>query len=129
MQLKFASVMVTDQDAALRFYTEKLGFTVKEDLRMGAFRWLTVTSPDGLPDVELVLEANDFPPSSVYQKARYEAGIPAIALVTSDIAGDVQRLVDSGVVVRGEPADLGFITAVSFEDGCGNLVNLVQPAG
>jgi len=129
MQLKFASVMVADQDAALLFYTEKLGFTVKEDLRMGAFRWLTVTSPDGLPGVELVLEATDFPPSATYQKARFEAGIPAIALVTGDIAGDCRRLADNGVIVRGEPADHGFIAAVSFEDGCGNLVNLVQPAG
>jgi catechol 2,3-dioxygenase-like lactoylglutathione lyase family enzyme len=128
MKLKFASVMVPDQDQALRFYTEKLGFSVKDDLRMGAFRWLTVTSPDGIKEFELILEATDFPPSAIYQKARYEAGIPAIALTTSDIHADVKRLTNAGVVFRGEPADMGFITAVSFEDGCGNLFNLVQPA-
>ena len=127
MQIKFASVMVPDQDVALEFYTAKLGFTVAEDLRMGPFRWLTVVSPDGIDGVELILEATDFPPSAEYQKARYDAGIPAIALTTSNIQADVKRLTDAGVVFRGEPEDLGFITAVSFEDGCGNLINLVQP--
>ena len=128
MQLKFASVMVRNQDEALRFYTEKLGFKVKDDLKMGPFRWLTVTSPHGVEGVELILEATDFPPSAVYQKARFDAGIPAIAVVTTDIKAEFKRLTDAGVTLRGEPADMGFITAVSFEDGCGNLINLVQPA-
>jgi catechol 2,3-dioxygenase-like lactoylglutathione lyase family enzyme len=128
MQLKFASVMVRNQDEALRFYSERLGFTIKDDLKMGPFRWLTVASPQGLAGVELILEATDFPPSADYQKARYEAGIPAIAIVTDDIRAEYQRLLQKGVKFRGEPADMGFITAVSFEDGCGNLINLVQPA-
>jgi len=128
MQLKLASVMVRDQDEALLFYTEKLGFAVKDDLRMGPYRWLTLISPDGVPGAELLLEATDFPPSAQYQQARYEAGIPAIAIYSSDIAADYERLLDRGVTMRGEPTDLGFATAVAFEDGCGNLVNLVQPA-
>jgi catechol 2,3-dioxygenase-like lactoylglutathione lyase family enzyme len=126
MQLKFASVMVGNQDEALRFYTEKLGFAVKDDLKMGAFRWLTVTSP--VAGAELILEATEFPPSAVYQKARYEAGIPAIVIVTNDVRAEHQRLLRKGVKFRGEPVDMGFITSVSFEDGCGNLVNLVQQA-
>lgn len=128
MQLKFASIMVPNQDEALRFYTERLGFVVKDDLKIGPFRWLTVTSPDGIAGVELILEATDFPPSAVYQKARYEAGIPAVAIVTDDIKAAYRRLLDKGVSVRGEPTDMGILTSVVFEDGCGNLVNLVQPA-
>jgi catechol 2,3-dioxygenase-like lactoylglutathione lyase family enzyme len=128
MQLKFVSVMVRNQDEALRFYTEQLGFAVKEDLKMGPFRWLTVTSPHGLAGVELILEATDFPPSAVYQKARYDAGIPAIAIVTDDVRAEYQRLLENGVKFRGEPVDMGFITSASFEDECGNLVNLVQQA-
>jgi hypothetical protein len=95
---------------------------------MGPYRWLTVVSPDGISGAELLLEATDFPPSAHYQQARYEAGIPAIAVYSSDIEADYRRLLDLGVTLRGEPTDLGFATAVSFEDGCGNLVNLVQPA-
>ena len=127
MQLKFMSVMVEDQRAALHFYTAVLGFTKMADIPMGAFRWLTVTSPDGIAGVELVLEATDFPPSRSYQQARFQAGIPALGLITQDIAADVARLKGLGVKFRGEPVNMGPITAVLFEDGCGNLVNLVQP--
>ena len=129
MQLKFISVMVEDQDRALDFYTSVLGFEKMADIPMGQYRWLTVTSPDGIEGVELVLEPMAFPPSRGYQKALFEAGIPATALITRDIAADVQRLKARGVVFRGEPANMGVITAVVFEDTCGNLINLVQPAG
>lgn len=128
MQLKFVSVMVSDQDAALRFYTDVLGFRKMADIPMGEFRWLTVTSPDGIEGVELVLEPMGFPPARVYQKALFEAGIPATALITKDIRGDYDRLRKRGVVFRGEPKDMGVITAAVFEDTCGNLINLVQPA-
>lgn len=128
MQLKFVSVMVGDHEAALRFYTTVLGFEKMADIPMGEFRWLTVTSPDGIEGVELVLEPMDFPPARVYQKTLFDAGIPAIALTTTDIRSDYQRLREVGVVFRGEPKDMGLITAVTFEDTCGNLVHLVQPA-
>ena len=128
MHLKFISVMVEDQERALAFYTGVLGFEKMADLPMGEYRWLTVTSPDGLPGVELVLEPPGFPPARVYQKALFEAGIPATALMTTDIAADVRRLKACGVVFRGEPAAMGPITVVTFEDTCGNLINLVQPA-
>ncbi|MCJ0761905.1 VOC family protein [Variovorax terrae] len=127
MQIKFTSVMVADQDAALAFYTGVLGFEKCADIPMGTYRWLTVTSPEGVPGVELVLEPMGFAPARVYQQALFDAGIPATALITADIAAEVRRLRGRGVVVRGEPQAMGPISAVLFEDTCGNLVNLVQP--
>jgi catechol 2,3-dioxygenase-like lactoylglutathione lyase family enzyme len=129
MQLKFISLMVEDQEAALRFYTSVIGFQKMADIPLGEYRWLTVIAPDGLPGVELVLEPMGFPAARVYQKALFEAGIPATALITRDIAADVQRLTALGVTFRGEPVSAGPITSVVFEDTCGNLINLVQPAG
>ncbi|HEU4723719.1 MAG TPA: VOC family protein [Candidatus Eisenbacteria bacterium] len=128
MQLKFMSLMVENQDHALEFYTSVLGFKKMADIPVGPFRWLTVSSPHGVDGAELVLEPMGFPPSRAYQKAMFEAGIPAIALITKDVAGDFERLKAKGVKFRGEPASMGPITAVTFEDTCGNLVNLVQPA-
>lgn len=127
MQLKFISVMVQDQNAALQFYTSMLGFTKVSDIPMGEYRWLTVTSPDGVAGVELVLEPMAFAPARAYQQALFEAGIPATALITKDVAADFNRLNALGVKFRGEPKSMGPITAVTFEDTCGNLINLVQP--
>ena len=128
MQLKFISLMVDDQDRALAFYTSVLGFEKMADIPMGPYRWLTVTSPDGVAGVELVLEPMAFAPARVFQKALFDAGIPATALISKDIAAEVQRLTVRGVKFRGEPKSMGPITAVLFEDTCGNLINLVQPA-
>ena len=127
MQIRLASVTVEDQQKALDFYTEKLGFQKKEDMPMGPqFRWLTVTSPEGAEGVELVLEPLGFEPAKVYQKALFEAGIPATAFMTDDIATEAARLKAAGVVLRGEVKDMGPIKFVMFEDTCGNLINLVQ---
>jgi catechol 2,3-dioxygenase-like lactoylglutathione lyase family enzyme len=128
MQLKFMSVMVADQDHALRFYTSVLGFQKMADFPLGALRWLTVTSPEGIAGVELVLEPLNFAPALVYQKALFEAGIPAIALITSNINAEVARLKTKNVIFRAGPKEMGLITSVLFEDTCGNLINLVQPA-
>jgi catechol 2,3-dioxygenase-like lactoylglutathione lyase family enzyme len=127
MQIKLASVTVQNQESALLFYTNKLGFVKKMDIPMGAYRWLTVTSPEGVEGVELVLEPLGFPPAVVYQKALFEAGIPATAFITNNIQAEFQRLKALGVTFRGEPKSMGPITAVLFEDTCGNLINLVQP--
>lgn len=127
MQLKFISLTVKDQESALAFYTNVLGFAKMADLSMGNYRWLTVISPDGIDGVELVLESISFPPAQEYQKARYEAGIPALALITNDIKKDISRLKNLGVIFRGEPASSGPIMSALFEDTCGNLINLVQP--
>lgn len=127
MQIKFTSVLVDDQEKALQFYTTRLGFTPMADIPFGSARWLTVTSPDGVPGAELVLEPMEFPPARAYQKALFDAGIPATAFITADLKTEYARLKSRGVVFRGEPQRMGPITAVLFEDTCGNLINLVQP--
>ncbi|MFZ1730865.1 MAG: VOC family protein [Bacteroidota bacterium] len=126
MQIKFVSVMVEDQAHALEFYTTILGFEKMADIPMGEYRWLTVMSPDGVAGVELALEPVAFPPARIFQKELYEAGIPATALITTDISAEVALLKSRGVVFRGEPVNMGPIIAVMFEDTCGNLIHLVQ---
>lgn len=127
MQLKFVGIHVDDQSKALDFYTKVLGFTKMADFTQGDYRWLTVVSPDGAEGVELVLELAAFPPAKVYQKARFESGMPAAAFTTKDIKADYDRLTKMGVRFRGEPQNHGPTTSVLFEDTCGNLIHLVQP--
>lgn len=127
MEIRLTSVLVDDQDKALHFYTEVLGFIRKNDIPMGPFRWLTVTSPDGVDGMELVLEPMGFAPARDYQKALFDAGIPATAFITRDIAAEYDRLRQQGVVFRSEPLPMGPVTSTVFEDTCGNLINLVQP--
>ncbi len=120
--------MVDDQERVLQFYTRVLGFEKKNDIPMGDYRWLTVSSPEGAAGVELVLEPMAFPPARAYQKALFEAGIPATAFMTKDIAAEYDRLKNLGVKFRSEPIKMGPISAAMFDDTCGNLINLVQPA-
>lgn len=126
MQIRLASVSVDDQEKALRFYTTVLGFVKKADVTMGPYRWLTVSSPEGVEGVELVLEPMGFPPAQTYQKALFEAGIPATLFFSTDIHSEYRRLKDLGVKFRGEPQSAGPATTVIFEDTCGNLINLAQ---
>lgn len=128
MQIRYVSLMVDDQDKALRFYTDVLGFTTVADIPVGEFRWLTVTAPDGIEGVELVLEPMSFGPARAYQQALFDAGMPATAFTSTDIHAEYRRLRERGVVFRGEPRSMGAITATMFEDTCGNLIHLVQPA-
>ncbi len=128
MQIRVTSVMVENQEDALRFYTAILGFVKMKDIPMGQFRWLTVASPEGAEGVELLLEPMGFAPAQTYKKALFAAGMPATAFITDDIDSEYRRLKDLGVRFRGEPNSMGPITAVLFEDTCGNLINLVQPA-
>ena len=128
MRINLSSVTVEDQEKALKFYTEKLGFIKKTDIALGEYRWLTVISPDGAEGVELVLEPMGFPPSRDYQKALYNAGIPITAFLSNDIQAEYKLLKVAGVIFRSEPQVMGTFTSVLFEDTCGNLVNLVQPA-
>jgi len=127
MRISFTSVMVDDQKKALKFYTEVLGFVKMADIPIGEYRWLTVVSPDGPAGVELILEPMGFPPARTYQRALFDAGIPLTAFITSDIQAEFSRLKERGVTFRGEPANMGPIMSVLFEDTCGNLINLVQP--
>jgi catechol 2,3-dioxygenase-like lactoylglutathione lyase family enzyme len=129
MQIKFTSVVVDNQEKALHFYTTVLGLVKMADIPMGQYRWLTVVSPEGVEGVELVLEPMGFPPARTYQKALYDAGIPAFAFISKDIQAEYERLKILGVIFRGEPTKAGMINTVLFEDTCGNLINLVQPVG
>lgn len=104
-----------------------IGFVKKTAIPKGAFRWLNVTSPDGVEGVELVLEPMAFPPARTFQKALLDAGIPATAFLAKDIDAEYKRPKERGVVFRGGPVSMGPVTAVLFEDSCGNLINLVQP--
>jgi catechol 2,3-dioxygenase-like lactoylglutathione lyase family enzyme len=126
VKIILTSVMVDNQEKALRFYTEILGFVKKTDIPMGAHRWLTVASPDGSGKVELLLEPTAFPPAKVYQKALFEAGIPLTAFGVSNIAGQYERLRNLGVIFRSEPTVVGPVTVAVFEDTCGNLIQMVQ---
>lgn len=129
MKISLSSVMVDDQTKALAFYAEKLGFVKKVDIPMGEeYRWLTVVSPEGPDDVELLLEPMGFAPAKVYQAALFEAGIPLTAFMVGDIAGEYARLTSLGVVFRGEPQKMGpdGPTIAIFEDTCGNLIQIYQ---
>jgi predicted enzyme related to lactoylglutathione lyase len=127
MQIRLSSVLVDDQEQALRFYTTVLGFVKDKDIPMGPFRWLTVNSPEGAQGVELVLEPMSFPPAQTCQKALFDAGIPATAFLTEDFQTEFARRKERGVKFHGEPKSMGPIISVVFEDSCGNLINLVQP--
>lgn len=127
MELRLASVMVDDQEKALAFYVGKLGFVKNKDIPMGPFRWLTVSAPEGAEGVELVLEPMAFPPAVTFQRALFEAGIPATAFITRNIAKEYDQLTKRDVRFRGAPTQMGPIITVLFEDTCGNLINLVQP--
>ena len=129
MQISLSVVMVDSQERALEFYTNKLGFKKHRDVFMGPFRWLTVISTDGVNGAELMLEKMEFPPALVYQKARFDAGIPAVAFMTNNIEAEYQQLEKRGVQFLGKPKSMGPIVSAVFEDTCGNLVNLVQAAG
>jgi predicted enzyme related to lactoylglutathione lyase len=126
MKIILTSVMVDDQDKALKFYTEVLGFVKKNDIPMGEARWLTVVSPEGPDDVELLLEPMGFPPSRTYQKALFEAGIPLTSFAVDDIQKEYERMKKLGVVFKTAPTKMGPVTIAVFEDTCGNLIQMAQ---
>lgn len=127
MHINITSVMVDDQEKALKFYTQKLGFKKMADIPVGEYRWLTVTSPEGQDSIELSLEPMSFPEARAFQRALYAAGTPLTAFRTDNIDQEYQLLKSRGVIFRGEPQEMGPIKSVVFEDTCGNLINLVQP--
>jgi glyoxylase I family protein len=127
MRIKLTSIMVDDQDKALRFYTDVLGFQKKLDFPAGEFRWNTVIAPDGPADLELALEPNANPAGRAFQKAMFEQGIPIAAFESSDIAAEAKRLKQAGVVFTREPMQMGPVIIAVFADTCGNLIQLHQP--
>jgi catechol 2,3-dioxygenase-like lactoylglutathione lyase family enzyme len=126
MRIQVTSVLVDDQEKALRFYTKVLGFVKKRDLPAGDFRWLTVVSPEGPDDVELLLEPNANPAAAIYQKAIFEQGIPLTMFAVDNIQREYGRLQKNGVVFRSEPIQAGPTTIAIFEDTCGNLIQIYQ---
>lgn len=126
MKIKLSSVFVDDQDKALKFYTEVLGFVKKTDIPVGGARWLTVVSPEGPDDIELVLEPNGNPAAKTFQKAIFEQGIPLTAFAVEDIQKEYQRMEKLGVVFSMKPTKTGEVTVAVFDDTCGNLIQLYQ---
>lgn len=127
MRIKLTSIMVEDQERALRFYTEVLGFRKKLDLPAGEYRWITVVSPEGPSDLELALEPNANPAAKKFQEAMFSQGIPLAAFEVSDMSAEFARLKARGVAFKTEPTAAGPITLAVFSDTCGNLIQLYQP--
>ena len=129
MRINLSSVLVDDQEKALRFYTETLGFQKKHDIPLGEYRWLTVVSPE-LPDgTELVLEPDEHPAVKPFKAALVEDGIPFTSFAVDDVAAEHQRLVALGVVFTLPPTDFGTVIAAVFDDTCGNLIQIAQRTG
>jgi len=128
MRIKLASIMVDDQDKALKFYTEVFGFLKKHDIPVGEFRWITVVSPDGPGDVELALEPNANPIGKTFQEGIFKQGIPATAFEVEDIEQEFQRLKALGVAFTQGPSRHGPVTIAVCADTCGNLIQLYQKA-
>ena len=126
MKIKLTSVFVDDQEKALRFYTEVMGFVKKEDFPVGEFKWLTVVSPEEPDDVELLLEPNDNPAAKSYQKALFEQGIAQASFAVDDIHKEHERLKGLGVAFMMEPTSAGPTTIAVFDDTCGNWIQIYQ---
>lgn len=126
MKIKLTSVIVKDQSKALAFYTDVLGFIKKQDMPMGDARWLTVVSPEGPDDVELLLEPMGFAPAKTFQKALFDAGIPLTAFAVSDVQGEYAKLIKLGVDFKSGPTKAGPTTLAVFNDTCGNWIQLFE---
>jgi len=125
MRIKLTSIMVDDQDKALKFYTEIFGFVKKHEIPMGEFRWLTVVS-SGRDDLELSLEPNANPAGRRFQDAMFEQGIPLAAFEVDDIQAEFKKLKAAGVVFTQEPTRMGPVAIAICADTCGNLIQLYQ---
>lgn len=126
MKVSLLSIMVNDQDKALQFYTEVLGFIKKTEIPMGAHKWLTVVSPEEPDGTEVVLEPLAFEPAKVYQKALYDAGIPVTAFSVSDVEAEYGRLTAAGVSFSMAPTQMGTVKLAVLDDTCGNRIQLFE---
>ena len=126
MKIKVTSLMVDDQEKALKFYTEVLGFVKKTEIPMGEYRWLTVVSDQERDGVELLLEPISFDPAKTYQKSLFDAGIPAMMFNVDNIRQEYERLQQRGVTFSMPPTKTGPATLAVFEDTCGNRIQLVE---
>ena len=127
IRLQLTSVMVSDQEHALQFYTEKLGFIKKTDVPAGGGRWLTVVSPDDPDGTELALEPTGFASARTYQEALHAAGIPWTSFLVADVQKQYELLIARGVKFITKPTKSGPDTVGVFDDTCGNLIRIIQP--
>ena len=128
MKIKLTSVYVDDQDKALRFYTNVLGFAKKADFSQGQFRWLTVTSAEDPNGADLQLALNDSPAAKAYQQALFQQAQPAAMFFTDDVRGDYERIKARGAEFTMPPTDVTGSTIAKLKDTCGNLIQLTQLA-
>jgi predicted enzyme related to lactoylglutathione lyase len=128
MKIKVTTVHVDDQDKALRFYTETLGFTKKNDFSQGPYRWLTVVPAEDPNGVELQLALNNNPAAKAYQQAIFQQNQPAIMFFTDDIKADCEKIKARGAEFTMPPTDVTGSTIAMLKDTCGNLVQLTQLA-
>jgi predicted enzyme related to lactoylglutathione lyase len=128
MKIKLTSVYVDDQEKALRFYTDVLGFTKKADFSNGSFRWLTVASPEDPDGTELQLALNDNPAAKAYQQALFQQGQPVVMFFTADIKGDYERIKARGAKFTMPPTEVTGSTIAKLNDTCGNLIQITQLA-
>jgi catechol 2,3-dioxygenase-like lactoylglutathione lyase family enzyme len=126
MKVNLTSVLVDDQDKALRFYTEVLGFVKKAEVPMGEHRWLTVVSPEDPDGVELVLEPDAHPAAKVFKEALVADGIPYTSFAVTDVAEETDRLRALGVRFTQEPLAMGPVTTAVLDDTCGNLIQIAS---
>jgi catechol 2,3-dioxygenase-like lactoylglutathione lyase family enzyme len=127
MRIKLTSLMVDDQDKALAFYTDVLGFRKKHEIPAGGYRWITVVAPDAPGEAELSLEPNANPAAKTFQQAMFAQKIPLAAFEVDDIESEHQRLKAHGVVFTTPPTPMGPVTLAVFSDTCGNLIQIYQP--
>lgn len=126
MRIKLTSVFVNDQESALKFYTDVLGFEMKQDIPVGDFKWLTVVSPEEPDGPELLLEPSDNPAARSYKESIYEQGIAAAAFAVTDVDREYERLKQLGVDFNMVPTSMGDTKVALFDDTCGNLIQIFQ---
>ena len=126
IRIAVTSVFVEDQAKALEFYTSVLGFVEKQNIPMGEYSWVTVSSAADPEGIELLLEPNDNPVARTYQQGVYEAGIPATSFAVDDLAQEYARLTGLGVRFTTEPTSMGPVSVAVLDDTCGNLIQLAQ---
>ncbi|MFD9789401.1 VOC family protein [Streptomyces sp. NPDC059070] len=126
MKIHLTSVFVDDQEHALGFYTEKLGFVKKHDIPLGQARWLTVVSPEEPEGTELLLEPSGHPAVQPYKTALVRDGIPVASFAVDDVRAEFDRLRGLGVRFTQEPQDMGTVTTAVLDDTCGNLIQIAH---
>ncbi|QTN00711.1 VOC family protein [Sediminibacillus dalangtanensis] len=126
MKIIVNSIFVEDQDKALEFYSETLGFVKKHDVPTGEHRWITLVSPEDQGGTELLLEPNEHPAAKEYQQRLFADGIPVTMFGVQDINEEHKRLQEKGVKFTMEPTKMGEVTIAVFDDTCGNLIQLMQ---